>query len=238
MPRTLWGSQTTGPQGPQGEPGLADVSPLYTDADYTVLDDDGYTDIFITCDGHNRTVTLPTAADNVGRKIRIINSDGAGTVLVAVEGGNAFANGEVAGGSVSIPLFSRGDSITLIPDGDTAPFWAVLEAKSAWCKRFSYGAGFSDDSGGTYVKREGFQVWMQVHAFKGAPTSPGTVVFTLDDGLRPPGGITCSVNVADSLGGFNDGAIIIVTNGDGLLDYIYNSSQARGAFGGLSWRVV
>lgn len=54
-----------------------------TTVDYTILDDDGYSIIFVTAGASNKTMTLPTAADNTGRKIKIMKvDDGAGYAIV------------------------------------------------------------------------------------------------------------------------------------------------------------
>lgn len=67
-------------------------TPMQTDtntvssADYTVLDNDGYATILVTTGSSNRTVTLPTAADNTDRKITVVKVDsGTGHVIMAGE---------------------------------------------------------------------------------------------------------------------------------------------------------
>lgn len=58
-----------------------------TNNDYTVLDGDGYTTILFSTGASNRTLTLPTLADNSNRVIRVkkIDSD-VGTVIIDGEG--------------------------------------------------------------------------------------------------------------------------------------------------------
>lgn len=56
-------------------------------ADYTILDNDGLSAVNVTTSTTNRTVTLPTAADNTGRLLHITKIDsGSGTVTVDGEG--------------------------------------------------------------------------------------------------------------------------------------------------------
>lgn len=56
-------------------------------ADYPVTDTDGITHILMTTGASNRTVTLPTAADNTGRKLAVTKIDsGVGYVIVDGEG--------------------------------------------------------------------------------------------------------------------------------------------------------
>ena len=54
-----------------------------TSADYTVLDDDGYTDVYVSTGASNRTITLPLLANNQGRVIKIYKTDsGVGEVII------------------------------------------------------------------------------------------------------------------------------------------------------------
>jgi hypothetical protein len=54
---------------------------------YTVLDDDGYSFIGFSTGSSERTVTLPTLNDNLGRRLRIAKTDtGAGEVKIDGEG--------------------------------------------------------------------------------------------------------------------------------------------------------
>lgn len=56
-------------------------------ANYTVLDNDGFELIVVTTGASQRTITLPTAADNLNRRLAIKKVDtGAGSVLVDGEG--------------------------------------------------------------------------------------------------------------------------------------------------------
>jgi len=56
-------------------------------ADYVILDNDDYAVIEVSTGAANRTITLPTRADNTGRTITIRKSDsGAGKVIVDGEG--------------------------------------------------------------------------------------------------------------------------------------------------------
>lgn len=83
-------------------------------ADYTVLDTDGFRTILMTTGASNRTVTLPTAADNTGRIISIKKVDsGAGTCIVDGEGA------ETIDGSATYTLFNEEEAVTLHCDGTT-----------------------------------------------------------------------------------------------------------------------
>ena len=94
-------------------------------ADYTVTDTDGITTILMTTGASNRTVTLPTAADNTGRKLVVKKVDsGAGTCIVDGEGA------ETIDGGTTFTLYLQYASITLTCDGTG---WHVTETgSSAW----------------------------------------------------------------------------------------------------------
>ena len=60
---------------------------VVSSADYTITDTDGYTEIWVSTGASDRTITLPTLADNQGRKIKVIKTDsGVGDVIVDGEG--------------------------------------------------------------------------------------------------------------------------------------------------------
>lgn len=88
-------------------------------ANYTILDDDGYEHILVSAGASDRTITLPTAADNTGRKITITKSDsGAGHVIIDGEGS------ETINGSTTKTLYLQYRSISLICDGSE---WFIVK---------------------------------------------------------------------------------------------------------------
>lgn len=87
----------------------------HSDTDYTVTDTDGYRTIKVPANSADRVVTLPTAADNTGRRIKVINTDGTSKVTVKGE-----AAGEtVAGisGTTGFDLVADGHFIEVESDG-------------------------------------------------------------------------------------------------------------------------
>jgi hypothetical protein len=63
------------------------VIKVLSSENYTILDNDGYTEILVTTGASDRTISLPTLADNQFRKIKIKKIDaGAGKVIVTPEG--------------------------------------------------------------------------------------------------------------------------------------------------------
>jgi len=80
-----------------------------SNADYTVTDIDGYRFILVTTGNTNRTITLPTVADNDQRIITIKKIDsGTGTVIVDGEGA------ETIDGQTTFTLQAQYDFITII----------------------------------------------------------------------------------------------------------------------------
>ena len=60
-------------------------------ADYTIADGDGSSHYFITTGASDRTITLPTLADNIERSVFIMKADtGAGKVIIDGEGSEAI----------------------------------------------------------------------------------------------------------------------------------------------------
>lgn len=112
--------------GVQGSSTSATVwAPMQTDinsvssADYTVTDTDGYGVLLMTTGNSNRTVTLPTAADNTDRKIIIKKVDsGTGTVIIDGEGS------ETVDGSTTYILYGQYRQATVVCDGSN---WHIIE---------------------------------------------------------------------------------------------------------------
>ena len=87
-------------------------------ADYVITDTDKIRTVLVTA-AANRTITLPTLADNQGRIIEVKKVDsGTGEVIVDGEGA------ETIDGAITINLSEQYDSITLIAG---ASEWNVLE---------------------------------------------------------------------------------------------------------------
>ena len=81
-------------------------------ADYTVLDNDGYRQIGVSTGATDRTVTLPTAADNDGREITIIKTDsGAGKITIDGEGA------ETINGSTTATVIFENEAMSVACDG-------------------------------------------------------------------------------------------------------------------------
>lgn len=69
-----------------------------TDANYTILTNDGYDTILVSTGSSNRTINLPSASENEGRKIHVMKTDtGSGIVLLTPTGGAAIYPDATAG---------------------------------------------------------------------------------------------------------------------------------------------
>jgi hypothetical protein len=88
-------------------------------ANYTVLDTDGYEHIHVTTGASDRTMTLPTAADNTGRKIVFRKVDsGTGNVILDGEGS------ETIDGGTTYTMGGQYSSMTVVCDGSE---WWITE---------------------------------------------------------------------------------------------------------------
>lgn len=94
-------------------------------ADYTVTDTDKISTIVMTTSSTNRTVTFPTAADNVNRIITLKKVDtGTGQLIADGEGG------ELIDGALTYIMYFVGESATFQCDGSA---WHILDQKeSKW----------------------------------------------------------------------------------------------------------
>jgi hypothetical protein len=110
-------------------------------ANYTVLDSDGYATILVTTGASDRTITLPTAADNTGRTLTSKKVDsGVGDVIVEGEGS------ETIDGALNNHIISQYSSLKLVCDGTG---WHILEAPKDFVPS---GVGTTAVSEGAYVQ--------------------------------------------------------------------------------------
>lgn len=92
-------------------------------ADYTITDTDGVAHILMTTSTTDRTVTLPTAADNTSRVITVTKVDSASGELT-IDGEGA----ETINGVTTIKIVDQHESVTMQCDGSE---WFVTEYKAA-----------------------------------------------------------------------------------------------------------
>lgn len=89
----------------------------YTANVWTATDTDGYGVYALTTSSTNRTLALPTLADNQGRRITVIKAD-SGTGYVLVDGESA----ETVNGAASFYLTAQYESVTVVA---LSTGWAV-----------------------------------------------------------------------------------------------------------------
>lgn len=135
-------------------------------ADYTVTDTDGFTTILMTTAGTDRTVTLPTAADNTGRVLVIKKVDtGTGKTIVDGEGS------ETIDGLTTYSLFYQYDWVRIECDGTG---WQVIGANAGTTPQAVTVTG-AWSTNTTYTAKEtrvGSWAYYDIHiALAGAPTS-------------------------------------------------------------------
>ncbi len=118
-------------------------------AGYTILDNDGYSTVYVSTGASDQTIVLPTAADNAGRMIKIKKTDsGAGRVLVDGEGAETIDGFSV----LRVPLqydyvevVSLGASWSIVARSQTTPyasytptwgagFGTVSNSSGKWCR--------------------------------------------------------------------------------------------------------
>lgn len=100
---------------------------------YTVLDDDGLGIFIVKSSGGDVTITLPTLADNAGRRISVFEASTSNKAIVAGEGA------ETIDGLASVYLPRYGNFITVTAE---STFWRIVdEAITAQLRLNSY-AGY------------------------------------------------------------------------------------------------
>lgn len=118
---------------------------------YTILDDDCYSYILVTTAATDRTVTLPTAADNQGRIIRIMKVDsGAGDVDVTPEGTdkiNAYNEN-----------WKINDQFQYVVLLGTATGWLVLDALGTYLEWTTTSTLYGGTTSGIWYKLTGAEL--------------------------------------------------------------------------------
>lgn len=117
--------------------GLSEVA---KSADYTVLDNDGHSIIYMTTGSStDKTVTLPTAADNAGRVITVKKVDSGTNALILVDDAGDSA---LIDGAASQSLYTAFEFLSVQSDGST---WHIIGGERK--NRYEYKA-LAASSGG------------------------------------------------------------------------------------------
>lgn len=147
-------------------------------ADYTVTDTDGIEVILMTTGGTDRTVTLPTAADNTYRKIKVVKVDnGSGKVTIDGEGAETI-NGAT---TVKIPGYEAGQwcYIEVTCDGSG---WYITDIKDetewiSWTPSTTWNNGNTTWTG--YYKRVKDDIICNVNGVQAGAPSAAALAVTL-----------------------------------------------------------
>lgn len=91
-------------------------------ADYTVTTTDGYQAVSMTTSTTNRTVTLPAASGNVGRKLIVVKADSATGSVIISRAGSDTINGV---SSITLPGGAQYSSVILLCDSTST--WKILD---------------------------------------------------------------------------------------------------------------
>lgn len=161
--------------------GAVKTATVAKSADYTILDGDGYTTIFVTTGSSTRTITLPAAANNVGRSITIKKVDnGTGKVTLARTGADTIDGS--TGFSIGVGAVNQYHYITLVSDGT---IWNVTgeQHNSQWLSFTPSGSWNTNTSYTGFMRREQDSLRVQIKmALSNAPNAT-TLTMNIPAGL-------------------------------------------------------
>jgi hypothetical protein len=102
-------------------------------ADYTITDTDGYDGILVTTGASDRTITLPAAANNSGRRIFIKKVDsGSGGVAIS---------GTIDGGTSNNTIKAQYGFCEVISDGSSWYWLTDIQESGTWTPAAGFAAG-------------------------------------------------------------------------------------------------
>lgn len=128
-------------------PALANQDVSAKSADYTITDSDDVRTVLVTTSSTDRTITLPTAADNTNREI-IVKKDDSGTGTVIIDPGSGLIDG-----ATTYTLYNQYAWIKIVCDGTN---WSII-AQGADIGTFTPTIGPANGSFAsvTYVSQQG-----------------------------------------------------------------------------------
>lgn len=118
--------------------GLIKKITLSTAISYVILDNDQYDRIEVDTTSGDITITLPTRADNLGRRIEIANIKGTNKVIIAADAGEAKITNN---GLTAVWLPKIGNYIVL-QECATSTYWDVIDEKITSQLRLNTYAGY------------------------------------------------------------------------------------------------
>lgn len=187
---------------------------------YTITDTDGIDIILMTTgSGTNKTVTLPTAADNAGRTL-IIKKVDSGTKYCIVDGEGA----ETVEGIATIELTQQYSTLKIVSDGTE---WHRLNPKQSFSATYTSDDTWTAPKGVTVVTVEGYGGGGAggVGSSSGGAGGAGSMLMTYEYVVTGGTGYTVTVGA----GGPGDGGA-----GDTGSDSAFGDLRFRGAPGGAA----
>jgi len=132
-------------------PNASKLSTVAKTASYVILDNDGYDRIEVDTTSGDITITLPTRADNLGRRIEIANvKGGTNKVIIDADAGESKITSD---GLAALWLPKIGDYIVL-QECATSGFWEVVDEKITSHLLLTGHAGYGSNA--SYVKNPRF----------------------------------------------------------------------------------
>jgi hypothetical protein len=202
------------------------------DANYTIGDDDGKDEYTVAPTGTSRTVTLPAAANNIGKCLTITNICDPGVISATAiaRGGSDVIYDGVSKTSTSTPIGRSMNSKTLI--AIASGVWAVKGAAGETVSfDLSTDANKGDFTAGTLVfERMGNIVVFRASGIThGSSSLPATASGFLSANFRPQVELTLNsaVNTASQVGC----SVVITTNGTLKLAHYNDALQAASRTG-------
>lgn len=175
---------------------------------YTVTDGDGYGTIAVTV--VNKTITLPTAADNTSRVIKIIKSvSGAGTITIKGEAAGETVDGVT--GTTGITLDFNKEVVTLQCTGSV---WVVLDWTIPEVQYDLSSSGISGTSSFSNVKSIGIPYKTRAGEWRFKFTITGTVSSSTGTA------ITLTGVTFKNVSGYFQGVAGSNTSGAGAVGYV------------------
>lgn len=155
-----------------GNPSAGNNDVSSKSADYTILDDDNIYLVVMTTSTTDRTVTLPTLADNIGRRIAIMKADSAsGSVTIDGEGA------ETINGLTTVAMFDQYDLIEVV--GVTGG-WMIIRTEFSGWKSFTPTGGWSTNTTYTgWYKRNADTLYLRVTINLSGGPNAATLSYTI-----------------------------------------------------------
>jgi len=204
-------------------------------AGYTVLDTDGYDTIEATTGGSNQTVTLPTLANNLGRKITLKKIDGGAGFLYLDGAGSETIDGSTSATTYGAP--KQNNTVTVVAasagwvvvsSSSPTPATSMTDAEATMLGRKTYSHGTTYNGGNAPTLTVSGLTLAFVQLTKFIPYQTQSGVWRLRGNYRfstTGGGTSCTMLINSVTGSaieaqtfFNSGVGTLPYSGTGFFD--------------------